>query len=596
MRTTMQHARFSVGRLVGAALILLVLLPSGASATEPAIVVSGSGWGHGVGLSQYGAKAMATDGATYEQILGRYFTDVAVVPVTSVIPETFAIVDPAPLWIGVLQNSTGVSFTIAGASARLCFDDSDLCPQIGHPGERWRFGPDQFGQCVFQRPLGDATYLPVGYSGSCDASVRPTSLSTKVTVPFKARSYRAGTIRFRQARDGRLHMVFETGVEAYLRGLSEVPESWAEAAIKAQVVTLRSATYWSLLNSGPEEDFGLPVRLDCYCHLRDGAPDSVFRGATGEDGHPNWVAAVTTTAGEVMRTVNGLAFGIYSSSSGGATESYVDVFGPIHYPHLVSVPDSASFAASADNPHAGWAAGYHEATLATTFGFSWVSDVDVSSRNASGSVASVVISGIVDGRPVEKTIDGVEFRTALSLRSTTFDVVVTSRFDDVPVDSQFAGEIVGLVESGITTGCRYSSFCPRDRLTRGQMATFLVRALDLPPANDDTFSDDDGSFFEADIEALSTAGITRGCGARTFCPDELVTRGEMAAFLVRAFDLPEVAGDSFSDDDDSVFEADIEALKASGVTDGCGATAYCPDQSVSREQMAAFIIRALAIS
>jgi len=70
----------------------------------------------------------------------------------------------------------------------------------------------------------------------------------------------------------------------------------------------------------------------------------------------------------------------------------------------------------------------------------------------------------------------------------------------------------------------------------------------------------------------------------------------MAAFLVRAFDLPEVAGDSFSDDDDSVFEADIEALKASGVTDGCGATAYCPDQSVSREQMAAFIIRALAIS
>ena len=71
----------------------------------------------------------------------------------------------------------------------------------------------------------------------------------------------------------------------------------------------------------------------------------------------------------------------------------------------------------------------------------------------------------------------------------------------------------------------------------------------------------------------------------------------MAAFLARVLGLATVdGGDSFTDDDDSYFEADIEALKASGVTDGCGATAYCPDQSVSREQMAAFIIRALAIS
>jgi uncharacterized protein involved in high-affinity Fe2+ transport len=128
------------------------------------------------------------------------------------------------------------------------------------------------------------------------------------------------------------------------------------------------------------------------------------------------------------------------------------------------------------------------------------------------------------------------------------------------------------------------------------MAAFLARALGLATVDGgDSFTDDDDSFFEADIEALLAAGITNGCTETSFCPGKVVTRGEMAAFIVRGFTLDPSSGDSFADDNDSYFEADIEALAAAGVTSGCTDTGFCPGAPVTREQMAAFLVRALAI-
>ena len=129
------------------------------------------------------------------------------------------------------------------------------------------------------------------------------------------------------------------------------------------------------------------------------------------------------------------------------------------------------------------------------------------------------------------------------------------------------------------------------------MAAFLVRALDLEPLGDSTdpFTDDDGSVFEADIEILQGHGISNGCSVTEFCPEESLTRGEMAAFLVRAFKLPASTQDPFSDDDGTVFESDVAALGTSGVTSGCATRLYCPDRAVTRGEMAAFLIRALAL-
>jgi hypothetical protein len=172
-------------------------------------------------------------------------------------------------------------------------------------------------------------------------------------------------------------------------------------------------------------------------------------------------------------------------------------------------------------------------------------------------------------------------------------------FGDV-VDTIFRDDIFWLAENSITRGCGNGLFCPSSFVTRGEMAAFLVRALDLTARLDDPFSDDDSSIFEADIEKLAAAGITRGCNPPEndlYCPDDPVSRGQMAAFLVRALGLTDNGGgDLFVDDDDSVFAGAIDILGTSGVTRGCNPpdnTQFCPYSFITREQMAAFLQRAL---
>lgn len=168
-------------------------------------------------------------------------------------------------------------------------------------------------------------------------------------------------------------------------------------------------------------------------------------------------------------------------------------------------------------------------------------------------------------------------------------------------DSVFEDDIEWLAQRGITQGCNPPTrdrFCPDDEITRGQMAAFLHRALpNLPTSGSFDFRDDDDSLFEGDIEWLARAGVTRGCGTPTaniFCPGDPVTRGQMAAFLARALDLPPSAGDWFRDDDTSVFEDDIERLAAAGITRGCDSSGanFCPEATVTRGEMAAFLHRA----
>ncbi len=176
-------------------------------------------------------------------------------------------------------------------------------------------------------------------------------------------------------------------------------------------------------------------------------------------------------------------------------------------------------------------------------------------------------------------------------------------FADVSSSHTFASEIAWLAEEGITRGCNppsNSRFCPDSYVDRGQMAAFLVRALGLTDRLDDPFIDDDGSIFEADIEKLAAAGITSGCNppANTkFCPDSTITRGQMAAFLARARNLSGANRDYFDDDDGSLFEDDINRLARANITRGCNPPTndhFCPNSKVTRGQMAAFLARAFS--
>ncbi|HZD23959.1 MAG TPA: S-layer homology domain-containing protein [Acidimicrobiia bacterium] len=158
---------------------------------------------------------------------------------------------------------------------------------------------------------------------------------------------------------------------------------------------------------------------------------------------------------------------------------------------------------------------------------------------------------------------------------------------------------------GITNGCSpppNPKYCPDDFVTRAQMASFIQRTLDLPPGVD-RFDDDDGSIHEDAINAIAAAGITKGCDPqdpRKYCPDDFVTRAQMATFIIRSlgnvtpFDAP-----IFTDvGRGGTHPPNINALAGLGITKGCQAPPnpkYCPGDFVTRAEMASFLARMIRL-
>jgi hypothetical protein len=166
-------------------------------------------------------------------------------------------------------------------------------------------------------------------------------------------------------------------------------------------------------------------------------------------------------------------------------------------------------------------------------------------------------------------------------------------FSDVPSSHPHARSIAAVAERGITRGCGDGhTFCPDDTVTRGQVATFVTRAFDLPAGATGTFSDV-GGVHAPGIEALAAAGITRGCGDGRFCPADGLTRAQMASLLARTLELPRGSSTFVDVPPGHAHGATISSLADAGITLGCSAQRFCPDEVVSRAQMASFLDRAL---
>jgi S-layer homology domain len=155
-------------------------------------------------------------------------------------------------------------------------------------------------------------------------------------------------------------------------------------------------------------------------------------------------------------------------------------------------------------------------------------------------------------------------------------------------------DINGIAEVGITQGCGGTNFCPRGGVTRAEMASFLVRAMNLTPETSGPFTDITNSIHAANINALAAAGITAGCSANAYCPDQVVSREQMATFLTRALELTPTQH-NFADVGTGTHAQDIGAIAAAGITTGCGPGLYCPFDWVTREQMATFLARGFDI-
>ena len=179
--------------------------------------------------------------------------------------------------------------------------------------------------------------------------------------------------------------------------------------------------------------------------------------------------------------------------------------------------------------------------------------------------------------------------------------VLVGGFTDVANGAYYTQPVVTLSGRGVfaRTECAPQGFCPGDPIDRKTMAVWMVRLLegrDPSAVSASRFEDVDPSGFYAPfIERLAELEVTSGCGDSEFCPDSTVTRAQVAVLLARAYELAEGPDPGFVDVRAGAWYADrVARLAASGITSGCGSgpPRFCPDDKVTRAQMATFLYRA----
>ena len=167
-----------------------------------------------------------------------------------------------------------------------------------------------------------------------------------------------------------------------------------------------------------------------------------------------------------------------------------------------------------------------------------------------------------------------------------------------------APAIAALKAAGILKGtdCGSGRFCPDSALRRDVMAVWIARAVDRqepsPTVGAPSFDDvDSRAWWAPYVERLARLRVTHGCSTNPplYCPQQPVTRAQMATFLERAFGLEPSGRAGFADIAGDTHASGIDALAAAGITAGCGTgpVRYCPDSRVTRAQMATFLARAL---
>jgi hypothetical protein len=182
--------------------------------------------------------------------------------------------------------------------------------------------------------------------------------------------------------------------------------------------------------------------------------------------------------------------------------------------------------------------------------------------------------------------------------------IPTATFTDVATDYWAWSFIERLYAAGITSGCSTNplAYCPEASVTRAQMAVFLLKGLHgtsyTPPTATGTVFGDvpTTNIYAPWIEQLALEGITAGCGNGNYCPDETVTRAQMAVFLLKskhgtAFTPLDPIGIFGDVPTTSIYAPWIEQLATEGITAGCGNGNYCPENSVTRAEMAVFLVK-----
>ena len=343
----------------------------------PTFVISGRGWGHGVGMAQWGALGFAQEGATYDEILAHYYRGTTLGPA-----------GVSRVRVLLAQGRSQLSVSSAAE-----FTARDGLGQVWHlPAGAQTFGPGLRLRTTdsqqAQRVPGPVTFLPG--SSPLRLGGRPYRGQFLVSV--------AG---------GALRAVNSVSLEAYLYGVvpSEVPKDWLPEALKAQAVAARTYALAGL-KTGSWFDLYADTRSQVYLGIAHEAPSTT--------------AAVRETAGEVVLYQGRVAKTYFFSSSGGRTASAPEIWPTSPpTPYLVSVPDPYDTL----SPHHRWGPFVVTASRLrrTMRARGKLTDLRLDT-GPSGRVETVTAVG----EQGESTISGSDLRRTLSLRSTWFRIGVLS--------------------------------------------------------------------------------------------------------------------------------------------------------------------------
>lgn len=396
--------------------VIAVGIPAPSTGADD-VVLSGSGWGHGVGLSQYGAKGMAATGASAGQILGHYYQGTSLGTVSSSTVKSFIVSESMPLWVGVMQNETTVTFKPIGGSATVCFESggsTDCLPTAAGQDQLWRMRVVDASTCVYEQQVG-GTWTQQGPAGPCGGAVTPNG-GAKISFVYLGRTYHNGVLRLRKDPDGAgVHAVWQTALEPYLKGILEMPSSWPSAALQSQAIAARSYAVARIGWRGSATSFSSSRKASCWCNLYATTYDQQFKGVAAETS--SWVSAVNATAGKIVVAGGKAAETFYSSSSGGRTENNQHYWGGNAISYLQGVDDSAAHTAAAGNPHSSWSVSVSPGTVASKLGFDAMTRIRVLESYPSGSPSKIEFVGTKGGQAVVTYKTGKDVRSLFGLRS-----------------------------------------------------------------------------------------------------------------------------------------------------------------------------------
>lgn len=390
-------------------IVLAVLFAAGLTLVRAPLVgaagsftFAGSGWGHRLGLSQYGSYGQALEGRNWGQIIHSYYgSGVGAIP-TSL---------PGTVRVGIAQNQA--STDISGSGGAYTIGAGDLRWQA--TSGTWKIKPTTAGMRV-TAPGGSS--WEVG-AGSVWVSGFEES-GTVITLGQNGKRYGRGWIDVVRKSSATVNIVVETTYDKYLYGLGEMPSSWPAAALQAQAVAARTYAYYKHATVGDR-------RSSCDCTVYASTLDQVYVGWDKESGSygSSWVAAVDYTSTITILSSGAPILALYHSSSGGRTDANEDAWGGSALHYLRPMPDPWS----RYSPHASWISTFTSRDLGARVGLDDVSFVDLSERTMGGGVAKAVVHGTLGGKSATKTLSGTDFRSVLGLRSTMVDVSRPRGFD-----------------------------------------------------------------------------------------------------------------------------------------------------------------------